>query len=386
MSESSPSAPAAPAAPAAAQPATPAPATNQNVVNAPAPASQESISLSDAGRLLARRRQEAAREAQGQPTARLNPVQQQGPGEARATPATPATAQTVAAAEARAASAPPTDSYDTIAKALGLEQGTQPAAAPDGTAPAAETPTDGVYTIDGHRVTAAQIRTAMGQAADYTRKTQELAQQRQQLQQQAEALATVLPHIQPELAKLGQQLQGAAPPDPRMIDTDPQGYLRQFAAYQAATAEQQRLGTLTQLQQQAYERSMSQQVEAGNKMLSEKYEFWRDDASRSAVQRDIARWAESKGGYTRQELQGLSDPRHVESMMKAMMFDRMVEGAKTTAPKPVQTAQVRGVRPPPAAAAQVQQAEQAFEARPNARNAAALLSARRSNANGSTRY
>ena len=376
MSESSPSAPAAPAAPAAAQPATPAPATNQNVVNAPAPASQESISLSDAGRLLARRRQEAAREAQGQPTARLNPSP---------APAGPPGQLTAPVESKPAAPAAPTDSYDTIAKALGLEQGAAPAAPIDG-APAAETPTDGVYTIDGHRVTAAQIRTAMGQAADYTRKTQELAAQRQQLQQQAEALATVLPHIQPELAKLGQQLQGAAPPDPRMIDTDPQGYLRQFAAYQAATAEQQRLGTLTQLQQQAYERSMSQQVEAGNKMLSEKYEFWRDDASRSAVQRDIAKWAESKGGYTRQELQGLSDPRHVESMMKAMMFDRMVEGAKTTAPKPVQTAQVRGVRPPPAAAAQVQAMEQAFEARPNARNAAALHSARRSNANGSTRY
>jgi hypothetical protein len=283
--------------------------------------------------------------------------------------------------EAKAAT--PTDSYDTIAKALGLQEGVQPPVGPDGTAPAAEAPADGVYTIDGHRVTAAQIRTAMGQAADYTRKTQELAAQRQQLQQQAEALATVLPHIQPELAKLGERLQGATPPDPSMIETDPQGYLRQFAAYQAATAEQQRLGTLTQLQQQAYERSMSQQVEAGNKMLSEKYEFWRDDAMRSTVQRDIAKWAESKGGYTRQELQGLSDPRHVESMMKAMMWDRMLEGAKTTAPKAVQTAQVRGVRPPPAAAAQVQQAEQAFEARPNARNAAALLSARRSNANGS---
>jgi hypothetical protein len=376
MSESSGSAPAAPAAPAAAQPATPAPATNQNVVNAPAPASQESISLSDAGRLLARRRQEAAREAQGQgqPTARLNPSP---------APAGPPGQLTAPVESKPAAPATPTDSYDTIAKALGLQEGVQPPAPVDGAAPAAETPADGVYTIDGHRVTAAQIRTAMGQAADYTRKTQELAQQRAQLQQQAEALATVLPHIQPELAKLGERLQGATPPDPSLIESDPQGYLRQFAAYQQATAEQQRLGSLTQLQQQAFERAMTQQVEAGNKMLSEKYEFWRDDASRSAVQRDIAKWAESKGGYTRQELQGLSDPRHVESMMKAMMFDRMVEGAKTTAPKPVQTAQVRGVRPPPAAAAQVQAAEQAFEARPNARNAAALLSARRSNASSS---
>jgi hypothetical protein len=326
--------------------------------------------------LAAKRRQDAA-------TARLNPVTQ-GPGEARlnAAPQQPAAQPT----EGKAAA--PTDSYDTIAKALGLDQGASPAA-PDGAAPAADAAGDGVFTIDGHRVTAAQIRTAMGQAADYTRKTQELAQQRQQLQQQAEALATVLPHIQPELAKLGQQLQGAAPPDPSMIDTDPQGYLRQFAAYQAATAEQQRLGTLTQLQQQAYERSMSQQVEAGIKLLSEKYEFWRDDAQRATVQRDIARWAEAKGGYTRQELQGLSDPRHVESMMKAMMWDRMVEGAKTRAPQPVQTAQVRGVRPPPAPAAQVQAMEQQFEAAPNARNAAALLSARRSAAagsNGSGRY
>jgi hypothetical protein len=341
------------------------------VVNAPAPASQESISLSDAGRLLARRRQEAAREAQVQPAARLNPSP---------APAGPPGQLTAPVESKPAAPAAPTDSYDTIAKALGLQEGVQPA-------PAEGSPTEGesdsVYTIDGHRVTAAQIRTAMGQAADYTRKTQELAVQRQQLQQQAEALATVLPHIQPELAKLGERLQGATPPDPSLIESDPQGYLRQFAAYQAATAEQQRLGTLTQLQQQAYERSMSQQVEAGNKMLSEKYEFWRDDAMRTTVQRDIAKWAESKGGYTRQELQGLSDPRHVESMMKAMMWDRMLEGAKTTAPKPVQTAQVRGVRPPPAAAAQVQQAEQAFEARPNARNAAALLSARRSNASSS---
>ena len=72
-----------------------------------------------------------------------------------------------------------------------------------------------------------------------------------------------------------------------------------------------------------------------------------------------------------------------------MMWDKMVEGAKTRAPAPVQTARVRGTPPPPPAAAAVQALEQAFEASPNARNAAALLSARRSAAagsNGSGRY
>ena len=139
-SESSPSAPAAPAAPAAAQPATPAPATNQNVVNAPAPASQESISLSDAGRLLARRRQEAAREAQGQPTARLNPSP---------APAGPArTAYGAGRVQTRSARRPPTDSYDTIAKAFRPEQGAAPGRVDWMGRTAAETPTDGVYSHD----------------------------------------------------------------------------------------------------------------------------------------------------------------------------------------------------------------------------------------------
>ena len=386
MSESSSSSTpaAAPAAiPAAAQPATPAPASPTNLVNAPPPASQEAISLSDAGRLLARRRAEAAREAQGQPpgTAQTRPAPPQRPGP-QAAPAAPA------AAAAESTPAAPANSYDTIAKALGLpeagpgDRGAQPA---DGTQPPAEAPVAGIE-IDGQRYSQQQLRQAVLQAQDYTKKTQELAVQRQQLQQQAEALATVLPHIQPELAKLGQQLQGAAPPDHSLIDSNPQEYLRQFHAYQQAAAEQQRLGTLTQLQQQAYQRAMTQQVEAGNKALAEKYDFWRDDAMRGVVQKDIANWAQTKGGFTAQELQGLSDPRHVEAMMKAMMYDRMVDGAKTSAPQRPQTARVRGVPPPPAPAAAVHAAEQAFEAQPNTRNAAALLSARRSNANGSSRY
>ena len=371
---------AAPAAtPAAAQPATPAPASPTNLVNAPPPASQEAISLSDAGRLLARRRQEAAREAQGHPTG--HPTGQPAP--TRAAPQTAPAAPTAAPAESKPAEQP-SDSYDTIAKALGLPEGGTPQAAPDGTQPAA--PIGGAYEIDGQNYSAEQLRAALLAHRDYTKKTQELGAQRQQLQQQAEALATVLPHIQPELAKLGQQLQGAQPPDHSLIESNPQEYLRQFHAYQQAAAEQQRLGTLTQLQQQAYQRAMEQQVEAGNKVLAEKYDFWRDDAMRGLVQRDIAKWAQTKGGFTHQELQGLSDPRHVDAMLKAMMYDHMVDGTKTSAPQRPQTARVRGSPPPPAPAAAVHAAEQAFEAQPNTRNAAALLSARRASANGSSRY
>ena len=129
-----------------------------------------------------------------------------------------------------------------------MEEGTQPAAAPvDGRRqPPKRRPMASIRSTGTASPPPRSGYSAMGQAADYTRKTQEIAQQRQQLQQQAEALATVLPaHPAGTRQASASSCRGAALPDPRMIDTDPQGYLRQFAAYQAATAEQQRLGTLT---------------------------------------------------------------------------------------------------------------------------------------------
>ena len=80
---------------------------------------------------------------------------------------------------------------------------------------------------------------------------------------------------------------------------------------------------------------------------------------------------------SRDELRGLTSPHHLKAMMKASMFDRWVEGAKTSAPQPRLQAPVRGAAPPPAPTERIQVAEQSFDQKPNVRNAAALLAARR---------
>jgi hypothetical protein len=215
----------------------------------------------------------------------------------------------------------------------------------------------------------------MSMAADYTQKTQQLAQQRQQLEQQQQALATVLPYIQPELARVQQQIAGVARPDPTLIDTNPQEYLRQQAAYNAAFDEQGRLGQLTQLQQQASERALAEQVARSNEALAQQFPDWGDPQKRSEWQQRIATWAIEKAGFSRQELARLSDHRQLTTMMKAYMFDHMKEGAVTKAP--VTQRPARGSAPPPAPAAAVTAADTAFNARPNIRNAAALLTAQR---------
>jgi hypothetical protein len=257
-----------------------------------------------------------------------------------------------------------------MARALGLPEGVAPQV--PGDAPDAGTP---AIEIDGRRFTADQVRRAMAAATDYTQKTQALARERQALQQQQEALATVLPYIQPELARVQQQLQGVARPDPTLIDTNPQEYLRQRAAFEAAADEQGRMGTLTQLQQQAMERALSEQVSRSNEALAKEFPDWGDPQKRGEWQQRIATWAMDTGGFQKQELARLSDHRQLKVMMKAMMFDALKEGAVTRAPQ--QQRPARGSAPPPAPAAAVSSAEQAFEARPNIRNAANLLTAQR---------
>src|SRR5215472_11366370 len=190
--------------------AAPAPAS------APAPAPEGGrLSLSEAARELAARRHEVARQnaaAQG-PSA---------PAPAPAIPATPA-----APPAAPAESTP--SSYDTLAKALGLQPGAVPAAN-DAVPPVETAANDGVE-IEGQRYSRDRLRTSVLQARDYTQKTQALAEAQRAIAEKEAALATVLQVIGPEYQALQQRIQSVQPPDQSLVDTNPQEYLRQFAAY-----------------------------------------------------------------------------------------------------------------------------------------------------------
>jgi hypothetical protein len=257
-----------------------------------------------------------------------------------------------------------------------------------GDAPAADTAAS--IEIEGQRYTQAQIAAAVRQAADYTQKTQALAEERRQneegrrqLQAQQQALAAVLPYIQPELSKLHELVGAQAQkPDIGLMQSDPQRYFTELHRYEQVRAEQERLGGLTRIQAEAAERAMAQQVAAGNEQLAREFPFWADAKERAAAQQQIVEWATNKGGFTRDELRGLSDARALKLMMKAMQFDKWVSGTRTSAPAQTTRAPVRGTAPPPAPTERVSVANEAFEAKPSVRSGAALLAARRANMNG----
>jgi len=267
-------------------------------------------------------------------------------------------------------------------RALGVPGGVPPPAAtpPAPQADSSQTLPGGLVEIEGQTLrTIGDVQEfARRKTADYTQKLQAVAERDRALRQQHDALQTVLPYIQPELARLAQAVQDVPPrPDPSMLETDPQGYLRARAAYEAATEEQNRLGNLTVLQQQAQQRAMEQQVAAANAQLAQEFPFWADPVERGKAQQQIVQWATTKGGFSRDELRNLADPRQLKAMMKAAQFDRWVEGARTSAPAQTTAAPARGQAPPTPPTQAVQSAQEAFERKPDFRTGAALLAARR---------
>lgn len=188
-----------------------------------------------------------------------------------------------------------------------------------------------IVEVDGEEITVEELKAANLRQRDYTRKTQELAEQRKTLEAQYSEIereraqyAQMLPALQQRLEQKEQE-----PDWDTLYDTDPTMAAkaeRQWrkqqdereAQMQAVQAEQQRLQALQQQKaQQMQEHYVSQQRE----ILPEVIPEWRDSkvAAQEATQiRDFLLGE----GFTEQDIGGLTNATLVKLARKAMLYDR----------------------------------------------------------------
>lgn len=337
----------------------------------PAPNTQPSISISEAGRLLRSAR----------------PTPQQAPTGIR-----PAEAPSAEESPAAPAEAPPrrASGVEAMERALGLKPAE---AAPEGEQEAPETaPAAQGFEFEGRRLSEAEVAAQLRLAKDYTYKTQELAREQREVQDARAMLAQFLPTIGPEIERMQQQFQQTQPPDPMLKQTNPQEYAERMNAFYESWAHNQRYEQMQRQMMQARDAAIAKAVEDGNKYLAEKYSFWSDPQQRAEVAQSIRRWATQDMGYSDAELDGLTNPRYLETLMYAMAYhSQMKSMPRTAAPTPVvRAAPPRGSAPPPRPAEQVAAAAEAFNAKPSWQNGAALLTAQqtaaRRSGNGHTNW
>ena len=117
----------------------------------------------------------------------------------------------------------------------------EPTAEPEQPEPTAEGPQTVV--IDGKAIPLQEVQNGYLRQADYTRKTQEVAAERQALQAERTTVTNDRQQLASILDLATDIVKAHLPPepDPALIDTDVVGYMQQDRAYKAAMAELQKL-------------------------------------------------------------------------------------------------------------------------------------------------
>ncbi|MGU3496104.1 hypothetical protein ACLBXM_18840 [Xanthobacteraceae bacterium A53D] len=174
--------------------------------------------------------------------------------------------------------------------------------------PPLEEPADTTsVTVNGEKITLADLKGGYLRQADYSRKTQAVATQRKDL----EAMSARMEQSANALASfLAQQVPDA--PHPSMAQTDPAGYVRQKAAHEAALAQvhtvfsqvAQVQGTRNTLNQQQHTELLAQE----NAKLAKAFPQTATEAGRKAFFDEAASAARDLG-YSAEDISQAADHR-----------------------------------------------------------------------------
>ena len=199
------------------------------------------------------------------------------------------------------------------------------------------------------QVTLEELQNGYSRQQDYTRKTQELANQRKEIEsQQAELLEKdevykdLLPKLEASLkAELGQEPDWAT-----LYENDPLNYVREKDIWndkkkqlEATQAEQQRIKDEELAEQQ---KQIKEFVEFGNQELIKKVPEWKDVEKANSEKIAIRDYAINNLGFTPQEMDQVYDYRILLGLRNSWLHDKTV---KATKKKPTQKSAARVARP-----------------------------------------
>lgn len=200
--------------------------------------------------------------------------------------------------------------------------------------------TENVYTLDieGKKVevTEAELLKGYRRQGDFTRKFQELAEQRKATETQQQQYMQATQHYVETVQALQNQLQeqGFEEPNPELEEVDPVGYLAAKDKARTRREQMQQLEDAKQRSIQEHRQQQSQQfqhlVQAENDKLLEQIPEWKDPKVSKSERTALKDYGVSQG-FTEQEMNGVADHRAVLLMRKAMAYDELKgQGAPRT--------------------------------------------------------
>lgn len=193
----------------------------------------------------------------------------------------------------------------------------------------------------------AEIKDSLMMQADYTRKTQELAEQRRQVEQQAAQIRQVDQETMQSMVKLqalDSQLAQFEQVDWNALAREDSAKAQElFFSYEKLKDQRNKLQQETKQKQEQRElmqqQAWAKQLEDGKKMIREKIPDWSDEKAAALVKHA------SSYGYSAQEAQQISDPRAVMLLHDAYMYQKLKAQTEQQPEKPQPAAKVRTKAP-----------------------------------------
>jgi hypothetical protein len=213
---------------------------------------------------------------------------------------------------------------------------------------AEDQPKEIVVDIDGKPVTVDELKKGYLRQSDYTRKTQQVAEERKSLETELSVIRAERSQYEQLLPALQQQLYAMASQEPdweTLYQQDPIGAIQEERKWRVQTqqrqeqlaaiqAEQERLNQLRRGEQvKQFEHHLTQERE----LLLERLPSWKDAKVATTERAKVKEYAQ-KLGFTADELDAVTDHRAVIGLYKAMKYDEML--AKRNDAKPRQTVPV----------------------------------------------
>jgi len=196
-----------------------------------------------------------------------------------------------------------------------------------------------LYTIsvngEDKEVTLEELQSGYSRQQDYTRKTQELAQQRKTIENQQQELAQKDAIYSQLLPKLEATLKGELANEPdwnALYEADPIAYVREKDIWnekkqklQSVQAEQQRTHQEAQVEQQ---KKLAEFVEYGNQQLLQQIPEWQNNEVAGKEKLAIREYGINVLGYTPQEMDSVYDYRVLLGLRNAWLQQKTVEATK----------------------------------------------------------
>jgi hypothetical protein len=196
-----------------------------------------------------------------------------------------------------------------------------------------------LYTIkvDGEdtEVTLEELQNGYSRQRDYTRKTQELAEQRKAIEAQQQEVSQKDAIYSQLLPRMEATLKGELENEPdwnTLYEADPIAYVREKDVWnekkqklQAVQAEAQRVQQESQVEQQ---KKLQQFVEYGNKQLLDQIPEWQDNDVASKEKMSIRDYGVNVLGYTPQEMDSVYDYRVLLGLRNAWLQHKTQQATK----------------------------------------------------------